>query len=147
VRLYSNPAGRDVPLRRVRHDALSVRPAEGPRRPRQRQRRLGMAEVMELIKAYEQQESIKELAQRFGIHRTTVTSLLRRHGVALRRSGLAPADVAEATHLYRHGWSLARLGAEFGVDPTTVWWALHAAGVVMRPPGQAGKGASELLAR
>ena len=32
-----------------------------------------MTEVTELIKEYEQQETIKELVQRFGIHRLTVT--------------------------------------------------------------------------
>jgi nitrogen regulatory protein PII len=37
-----------------------------------------MTEVTELIKEYEQQETIKELVQRFGIHRLTVTALVGR---------------------------------------------------------------------
>jgi hypothetical protein len=84
--------------------------------------------------SYGQDEPIKELAQRFGIHRMTVTELLRRHGVELRRAGLAPKEIAAAAHFYRQGWSLARLGAKYGVDPATVWRALLAADVIMRSP-------------
>jgi hypothetical protein len=99
-----------------------------------------MTEVTELIKAYEQQETIKALAQRFDIHRVTVSALLRRHGVELRQTGLAPDEVDAAMHLYRQGWSLARLGTKFGVDSTTVWRALRVVGVVMRPPSRVGAG-------
>jgi hypothetical protein len=88
-----------------------------------------------LINAYEQQVPVKELAQRFGIHRLTVTALLQRNGVELRRSGLVASEIPRAAELYRQGWSLARLGASYGVDPTTVWRALCAAGVAMRSPG------------
>jgi hypothetical protein len=40
-----------------------------------------VTEIRKLIKAYEHQESVTELGKRFGIHRLTVTALLRRHGV------------------------------------------------------------------
>jgi hypothetical protein len=133
VRLYSNPAGRDVLLSRVRRDALSVRPTESlDQQRRQHQRRLSMAVVTELIKAYERQETVKELAKRFGIHRATVTALLRRHGVVLRRPGLASDDIPAAASLYRQGWSCARLGERFGVDAATAWRALCSAGIAMR---------------
>jgi transposase-like protein len=91
---------------------------------------------MELIRAYEREATVKELAQRFGIHRVTVAALLRRHGAELRRTGLAPDEILTAVRLYGHGWSLARLGTKYGVDSTTVWRALRAAGVVMRPARQ-----------
>jgi hypothetical protein len=51
------------------------------------------------LTAYGERKSVKELAQTFGIHRVTVTVLLRRHGVQLRRAGLA----AEAAHAVRTG--------------------------------------------
>jgi hypothetical protein len=95
-----------------------------------------MTEVTELIKEYEKQASVKELAQRFGIHRVTVTALLRRHGVELHQAGLAPEEIPTVADLYAQGWSLARLGASYGVDSTTVWRALRASGVVMRPSSQ-----------
>jgi hypothetical protein len=136
VRLYSNPEVESDHLRRVRSTASSPRPANGSRQPRQHQRRLSMTEVTELINAYEQEVSVKDLAQQFGIHRLTVTALLRRHGVELRRAGLAPEDIQAAASLYGRGWSCARLGAMFGVDSTTVWRALQADGVLMRPPNQ-----------
>ena len=91
-----------------------------------------MTEITELIKEYEEGALIKDLGQRFGIHRLTVTALVRRHGVELRRTGLAKEDIAAAAHLYGQGWSLTKLGVKFDVDSTTVWRALRAAGVVMR---------------
>jgi lambda repressor-like predicted transcriptional regulator len=92
-----------------------------------------MTDVAELIKEYEQQVPVKDLAQRFGIHRATVTALLQRHGVELRKLGLAPTEIPTAADLYRQGWSLVQLGARFGVDSSTVWRALRDAGVTMRP--------------
>ena len=132
VRLYSNPEAEARRLRRVQSAASSPRPADGSRQPRQHQRRLSMTEATELIKEYEQHASIKDLAKQFGIHRLTVTALVRRHGVELRRTGLAKEDIAAAASLYGQGWSLTKLGAKYGVDSTTVWRALRAAGVVMR---------------
>jgi hypothetical protein len=67
-----------------------------------------MTEVTELIKEYEQQATVKELAQRFGIHRLTVSALLKRHGIELRPIGLTDEQVADACHLYPAGRSLAR---------------------------------------
>jgi transposase len=93
-----------------------------------------MSEITELIKKYEQQVPVKELAKQFGIHRLTVTALLRRHGVELRRVGLAQEDIQTAASLYDQGWSLARLGQRFRVDPATVWRALRDAGISMQPP-------------
>ena len=44
-----------------------------------------MTEVTELIKEYEQQATVKELAQRFGIHRLTVSALLSATGLNFAR--------------------------------------------------------------
>jgi lambda repressor-like predicted transcriptional regulator len=93
-----------------------------------------MTGVTELINAYEQEVPVKDLAQRFGIHRLTVTALLRRHGVELRRAGLAPEEIPTVADLYSQGWSLAKLGARYGVDSTTVRRVLRAAGVIMCSP-------------
>jgi hypothetical protein len=49
------------------------------------------------------------LAERFGIHRSTVTAVLQRHGVELHQVGLSDEEVAEACRLYPDGWSLAGL--------------------------------------
>jgi hypothetical protein len=62
--------------------AESPRPAEGTKRHRrQHQRRLNMTEITELIKEYDREVPIKELAQKFRIHCDTVASILRRYGI------------------------------------------------------------------
>jgi hypothetical protein len=134
VRLYSNLAVGGLALVELRVQAATRhRPADRAV-ARQVHHRLSQAEVAEMISAYRQGEPVKELAQRFGIHRVTVTAILRRHDVELHRVGLVPAEVLAAADHYRRGWSLARLGSKYGVDPATVWRALRLAGVAMRSP-------------
>jgi len=144
VRLYSNPAGRGEQLQRVVRDASSVQPAEAPRRPRQRQRRLSATETAELIKAYERQIPVKDLAKQFGVHRSTVTALLQGNGVALRQAGLAREVVPMAARFYSQGWSLAQLGAKFGVDSTTVMDAVGIQSAVLLGSSSGGYVAQQL---
>jgi hypothetical protein len=62
--------------------ATSTRRARSAQqRPKQRQHRLSQAEVVELIAAYRERKSIKEVAQRYEVHRSTVAPLLGRHNV------------------------------------------------------------------
>jgi hypothetical protein len=78
--------------------------------------------------------NMKDLAAAHGIHRVTVSEIIRRAGVPTRQRGLDPGQVERAVRLYVEGWSLARLGERFGVAGATVWRALRGRGVVMRPP-------------
>jgi DNA-binding CsgD family transcriptional regulator len=115
VRLYSNPALSALALVELRVQSTArLRCADQPR-ARQAHHRLSAAEVAQLIAAYGEQVSIKELAERFGIHRVTVTALLRRHSVELRRAALVAKEVPKAASLYSQLWSLARLGSKYGV--------------------------------
>jgi hypothetical protein len=100
VRLYSKQEAEAARLRSLRSAASSPRPAERPNRSRQRQRHLSVTEVAELIKEYESQVPLKDLARKFGVHRLTVTACLQRHGVALRQVGPAPEDITTAALLY-----------------------------------------------
>jgi hypothetical protein len=109
----------------------TLRPRER-RSSRKSQVRLDSHQANDLAMAYRAGESAKVLAEQFGIHRTTVTAVLLRLGVDLRRSGLAAVDIPAAATLYCQGWSCARLGANFGVDAATIWRTLRTAGVVMR---------------
>lgn len=77
---------------------------------------------------------MRELAGQFGIHRQTVSDILKREGV-LRAPGIQPDDLPDLVRLYEEGWSMRRLGARFGVAAGTVGNALRKAGVVIRPPG------------
>jgi lambda repressor-like predicted transcriptional regulator len=134
VRLYSNPPAAVETLPK-----LLVRAISAPRRhtrpmSRQAQVRLNSVQAKELTAAYRAGMTIKELAQRYGVHRTTVSTMLRRSNVELRQRGLAASEVTEATRLFQRGWSLARLGARYAVDDMTVRRYLLLAGVVMRSP-------------
>lgn len=73
-----------------------------------------------------------ELGNRFGIERRTVSNILKRHDVPMRRRGLSPEQVDTAIHLYNLGWSLARVGGHLGVDHTTVLTKLRERGISTR---------------
>ncbi|MGH2354628.1 MAG: hypothetical protein ACRDJN_23715 [Chloroflexota bacterium] len=110
----------------------------GPLRPAQRGRMLGSArqldsqQVQELIAGYEAGATVYQLGERFGIDRRTVSKILHRHDVPMRRRGLSPEQVDEAVRRYGEGWSLTRIGERMGVDPTTVLTRLRERGVRMR---------------
>jgi len=76
---------------------------------------------------------MRELAAEFGIDRRTVSTYLRRAGVAVRRGGLDQEQTIEAARLYQAGWSSGRLAGRFGVSADNVLKALRAAGVAIRP--------------
>ncbi|HEY8202260.1 MAG TPA: hypothetical protein VII47_13025, partial [Actinomycetota bacterium] len=109
-------------------------PVPGARyRPGQAQNHLTPDAAAELVAMYQVGATIGELADRFNVHRTTVTANLVRAGVDRRRKGLGPEQVEEATRLYAESWSLARLGERFGVSDGTVLNAFRKAGVETRP--------------
>lgn len=100
--------------------------------PVQRQRRLERPEQEELVARYQAGDLMSELAQRYGIHRRTVSAILKRRGVPTRASGLAPEQIQQAVLMYAQGQSLARIGKLLGVDATTVHARLREQGVQMR---------------
>lgn len=111
------------------------------RTPQGRAKQLKDKEAQELIAAYRGGATVYELGRRFGIHRTTVSKILERHGVTMRTGGMSPEQIDEAVRLYQDGWSLARIGERMSVDDMTVWRRLQERGVKMRPR-QGGKRSS-----
>ncbi|MCA1705986.1 MAG: hypothetical protein LC808_23080 [Actinobacteria bacterium] len=95
-------------------------------------RQLDSQQVRELISGYQAGSTVYQLGEQFGIDRRTVSRILHRHGVPMRRRGLSPAQIDEAIRLYGEGWSLARIGERMGVDPTTVLARLRERGMRMR---------------
>lgn len=89
-------------------------------------------QVPELIHGYRAGATVYELGTQFGIDRRTVSQILKRHGVVLRRRGLSTEQVDEAVRLYESGWSLARIGHQMDVNLTTVWNQLRERRVRMR---------------
>jgi lambda repressor-like predicted transcriptional regulator len=134
VHAYSNPkAGLEILPKLLVKATSTRRPPERPT-SRQAQVRLDPYEANAVAAAYRNGETIKELAGRYGIHRVTAASMLRRLGVERRRAGLSDEQADEASRLYPEGWSLARLAGRYGVDDMTMRRSLLLAGVVMRSP-------------
>lgn len=100
----------------------------------QRQVRLGKPQVTDLVEKYLAGASVLMLAEEFGIHRTTVTAHLERHGVPRRACvrRLTDADVQEAACHYVAGESLLDVGRRYGVDPATIAREFRNAGVEIR---------------
>jgi len=105
------------------------------RPPKQPQTRLNREDVTQLVAAYQAGARVKQLAEQFGIHRLTVSSILQREGVRLRPGGIHPDDLPEVIRLYQDGWAPARLAVTFDVSPSTVTNTLRRAGV---PVGRSG---------
>ena len=110
----------------------------GPPKPISRtikhvQRRLRGIELDQLVSGYQSGATVYELAEQFGVHRTTVSASLKRKGVVLKDQPLSPNQVADAIQFYHEGLSLLRVGEEVGCHAETVRQALMKAGVEIRP--------------
>lgn len=81
---------------------------------------------------------MKDLANQWRLHRTTVAAHLRQAGVALRRRGVPDAQLSEAVRLYGEGWSCQRLAERYHCDDETVRQALKRASVRLRRPWERG---------
>jgi hypothetical protein len=66
-----------------------LRPADRPK-PR-RARQLDADQVQELIAGYQAGATGYELGDRFSVERRTVSNILKRHDVPMRRRGLSPS--------------------------------------------------------
>ena len=63
---------------------------------------------------------VKQIAERFGVHRTTITQIVSSAGVKVRSQPLASSAREEARHLYDSGRSLAQVAEQLGVSPSAV---------------------------
>jgi hypothetical protein len=134
VHAYSNLKAGPETLPKLLARATSTRRRRERHAARQAQVRLDPHQARALATSYRHGKATKELAEQFGIHRTTVTTILQRLGVELRQKGLSDEQVGEACRLYPEGWSLVRLAERYDVTDTTVRRYLLLAGVVMRSP-------------
>lgn len=77
---------------------------------------LNGSQIDDLVARYRAGEQVTALATRFGIHRNTVTTHLRRRG-ALQPRGLSDQQATEAVALYvEQNWTLEEIGDKFGVS-------------------------------
>jgi uncharacterized protein (DUF433 family) len=109
-------------------------PAEKQEKPqRQHQRRLNPVEAVALVQDYRNGTTINDLAERYGIHRTTASGWIQRLAIPAHKRGLDPEDLPEAIEYYQAGWSLAKLGEHYSCNAETVRTALKRADVQLRP--------------
>lgn len=106
-------------------------------KPKTRTKRfLSTNDIAKIITRYNAGNTIQHIATHYGISKTRVATILRDHGIAIRRQGLTTEQVTEAATLYAAGQSLAQIGARFGVSHTTIAAELRKQGIQLRPrPG------------
>lgn len=120
-------------------DVLPLLPVQvthvGPAR-RQRQHRLGSDELGAAISAYEGGMSMKQVGGMYGVHESTICTLLHRVGLEARTGPMFGGDdVAQICEEYRSGLSLSQVAARHGCSSTTILRLLQREGVECRPPG------------
>lgn len=98
------------------------------------QNRLHAEQQAALVQEYVVGSSIKDLAAKFQVHRTTATAILSRAQVDMRQRGLTAEQTPQAALLYEQGWSLAKVGSHLGVNAETIRKTLRSVGVRMRSP-------------
>jgi DNA-binding CsgD family transcriptional regulator len=95
-------------------------------------RQLRTDEIDHLVVIYQRGATVYELAERFGISRTTVGQHLRARGIDTKPPGLHHDDIPTAAELYRAGSSLQRIAERFGTSANTVRARLLETGTTMR---------------
>ena len=76
--------------------------------------------------------TLQELGAAFGLHRTTVSGILKRAGVNVRYRSLGSKDIELAIELYESGLSLVKVADRLSCNGGTVWRAFKQQGVVTR---------------
>lgn len=121
VGLFSSHANE---LRKARRHLLTEPVRELPQanggRKRTTQPRLSDEKVSQIVTAYETGKTVYELATEYGCHRVTISAVLKRQGVALRRTSPTAEQIDEMVRLYESGMSLARIGEQFAMNASTV---------------------------
>ena len=93
-------------------------------------------DLADIARRYEAGDTTEHIGNRYGISKTRVATVLREHGITLRRQGLTEEQISDAAAFYACGKSLAWIGARYDVSHTTVATTLRRRGVKLRPrPG------------
>ena len=129
---YSNQALQSQELGDLRKqiEGSQVRVRTKQRRRQKAPHRPHSEECSDLVQGSREGRTVYELATQFGVHRQTVSEVLKREGVPRRRRPLSSAESDKAFALRGEGWTFARIGAELRCDPSTVCRTLAKIGSV-----------------
>lgn len=116
-----------------RVDSRPIHDVRGPvvRRIGKPQTFLTLSEVDRLVDDYLAGLSVGYLAQKYGVHRSTVSQHLTRQNVVRRQQGLTIDEAAEAVKLHGGGISMRAIARTLGVDRKQVRISLIAAGAIV----------------
>jgi transposase len=97
------------------------------------QRRLSPEQQAGLVADHQADHSQRHLANRYGVHVSTVQAILTRTDTERRTPGPDPDRAALICRLYENQQlSCARIAERLGCDPTTIWNILRRQGVRLR---------------
>ncbi len=115
-----------------RAESTPIQDVRGPwvRRVGKPQTFLTTAEVDRLVDDYLAGLSVGYLAQKYGVHRATVSKHLTRNNVVRRQHGLTIEEAAEAVKLHRGGISMRAIARTLGVDRKQVRVSLVTTGAL-----------------
>lgn len=95
-------------------------------------------EAAEIVRLYAKGITATDVSEKTGRPLRTVTDVLRRHGVEIRRQfSRVDLDCSEVERLYRSGQSIRKIAEELGVSKSTVSKNLASAGVRLRNKSEA----------
>lgn len=79
---------------------------------------------------------VKAISAKYGVHRGTIPSLVRRAGVAVRVAGLDAEERARASSLYESGMTLKQVAQHMNIGDEAVRQAVIGEVGTIRPRGR-----------
>jgi DNA-binding NarL/FixJ family response regulator len=92
----------------------------------------GHNQANQVIAGYQSGATVYELGNQYGIDRKTVSRILQRHNIPIRRTGLTAEQVDQAVHLHGNGWSTAQIAEQLDTTQRTVQRRLAERGITTR---------------
>ncbi len=136
VYLCSNNSATPVTPTQIREilGAIGDSPRKFQPRVRRSWNRLSDEARDEVAVRYEGGDTTTQLAEDYGVAKSTIIGILRERKVVVRRQSLSPEQVKAAAQLYESGLSLSQVAERLKVNQETMRVAIIAAGVHLRPP-------------
>jgi transposase-like protein len=103
------------------------------RKIQQAQKRLTVAEIDGIVAEYQQGASTYALAEKYGCHRNTISSNLKKRGITVTHSKIeACGGGADIIALYKGGVNTTELAKRYSISHASIIKFLHDNGVEMR---------------